>query len=108
MQTVLTACSTPEAIEAFTKHVWVRGENAQKVLNELGGMCKFTFRVFEAGPPIKTFTDVMRGEKGMMDYSIISIAVQAEGTDIGNGLMLIQQKTETLYAMEYQQAGAEI
>ena len=95
-QTILTACTTPEAVESYTRRVYIDNEDASTVLAQLGDLCKLTFRVFEAGKPIKTFNDRKH------DFTIVPITVQAEGTDAGGGMMTLTAKDETLYAMYYE------
>lgn len=96
IQTPLTACTSADAAEAYTRHVYIDKEDPQKILNELGDMCKLTFRVFELGPEIKKFTD------GKLDYSIVTINVVAEGSDGGNELIVLTAKSETLYTVHYE------
>jgi hypothetical protein len=89
-------------MEAFTKHVLVDGEDARKVLDELGDLCKVTYRVFEPGPSIKNWIDIMHGEQQKYHYSIVPIAVQIEGIAVADGIMIMVPKVETLFAITYQ------
>lgn len=98
VQTELTACTNADAIETYTRGIYLEHKtmaDMMPVLNKDKTVCSLTLRAFDLVKVVKTI------DFGTTTYTLVEISVVAEGQRLASNMVAWFPSHETLYAMYY-------